>query len=103
MSIADENIAVRRDGNFGRRVKLVESRPGNSLPAERQQDLAILAQLENLMASVVGDPEVSVCVHSQFVGADKHSRPKVFQQLAGGIELKDRANGRVGAATGRTT
>ena len=55
--------------------------------AERQQDLAILIELEHLMRAVVREPQESVFVDRQLVRADEQASADVLQHLAGRIEL----------------
>src|SRR5262245_28861795 len=50
------------------------------------------------MAAVIGNPEITVLVHSQFVRADEQSCAKTFQQLALGVELEYRCDRRIGAS-----
>ena len=77
------------------RVELILSGPGDAFLSERHQHFAIRAtEFEHLMAAVVGNPEIAVLVHRQLVRARRTSRAKVFQQLAGRVELEDRRDRR---------
>ena len=101
VSVGHEDVAVRRDRRFGRRIKFVRSRSRNTFLSERHQHAPVLIHFEDLMAAVVGDPEVAGIIHRQLVRAHEHARAKRLQQLAGGVELKDRIDGRARAAARR--
>ena len=102
VAVADEDVAVGRDGDFSRRVELIHSGAGDALLSERHQHLAIRAtEFEHLMAAVVGHPEIAVLVDGELVGADEQSRTKAFQQFARGIELEDRRDAGIGTGAGR--
>ena len=74
MAVADEDVAVRRDQNGGRHVERVGAVAGHARLAERHQHLAVLIELEHLVALAVparilavgpftvGDPDVAVAV-----------------------------------------
>src|SRR5262249_5736978 len=103
MSIADEDVAVRGDRDFGWRVELIVAGAGNAFLSERQQYFSISAtKLEHLMAAVVGHPEIAVLVDGELVRAHKQTGAKTFQQLARCVELEDRRDGHVGAGAGDT-
>ena len=101
MTVSDEDVAVTRHGNLGRRVELVETRARFALLAERHQDLAFLTELEDLVAAVVGDPEKAVLVDRQFVGTDEHTGTERLEELARRVELEDGIDARARPAAGR--
>ena len=102
MSVRNEDVAVRSDCDFGRLIELVEARSGNARLAERHQELSFRTELQHLLAlsgygSVVGDPNVTVFVHGDFVGAHDHALSETLQQLTRRVELEDRIEERIGA------
>src|SRR6185503_19024594 len=67
--------------------------------AERQQHLALRAELEHLMALVaaaepVGHPDIAVAVDMQAMGEQQQARAEALQQLAGAVEFEDRVKRR---------
>ena len=102
VSVRNEDVAVRSDCDFGRLIELVEARSGNARLAERHQELSFRTELQHLLAlsgygSVVGDPNVTVFVHGDFVGAHDHALSETLQQLTRRVELEDRIEERIGA------
>jgi hypothetical protein len=86
MPVGDENVAVRRDYDSRRVDERVRSIRADARFAERQQDLSLRTELENLVAFSalpfpVGRPHVSVAVHMETMGIHEHARAKAFQQL----------------------
>src|ERR1700756_1033758 len=72
MSIADENVAIGRDQDGGRRVEGVGAAARRSCFAERKQHSSIGAELEDLVALAllalgVGDPDAAVAVDEDAV------------------------------------
>ena len=112
MAVADEDVAVRRDEDGGRHVERVGTVAGHAGLAERHQHLAVLIELEHLVAfSVparilavgpfpVGDPDVAVAVDVDPVRPDEHAGAKALDHLARRIELQDRRDGRSDAVVG---
>src|SRR5215813_10957759 len=101
VSVADENVAIGRDQNRGRSVEGVRTVACRSGLAEREQDLAVGAELEDLMAFAVlalgvGNPDVAVAV-------DKNSGTETFHQVSGGVEFEDGSEIRAGAGVGPAT
>ena len=95
VSVGDEDVAVRRDDDGGRRVEVSGPLPGDAGLAERQQQLAVGAELEHLwplpsLAEAVGHPDVAVAVDVNAVREQQHSGAEALHQLAGRIELEDR-------------
>ena len=75
--------------------------PGHALLPERHQHAAVRIHLEDLVAAVVGDPEVAGSVYGQLVRAHEHPGAERLQQLARCVELKDRIDGRARAPARR--
>src|SRR5262249_20704398 len=67
VAVGDEDVAIRRGDDRRRRVELVRSAAGDAGLAERQQHLAVGAELEHLvalavLADAIGDPDVALAV-----------------------------------------
>src|SRR5262249_8320204 len=108
VSVADENVAIGRDQNRGRSVEGVRTVACRSGLAEREQDLAVRAELEDLVALAVlalgvGDPDVAVAVDKNSVRKPEHSGPETCHQLAGGVEFEHRSEVRAGTGVGPAT
>src|SRR5574341_1432026 len=88
MTVANEDVAVRRNRDVGRRIEFIESRTRNAFLAKRHQDFSVLRQLEHLMAAVVSHPDGSLMINGQLVRADEHAGAPGSKQLARGLELK---------------
>ena len=85
MAVADEDVAVRRDQDGGRHIERVGAVASHAGLAERHQDLAVLTELEHLVALAVsprilavgaftvGDPDVAVAVDVDPVRPDEHA------------------------------
>jgi hypothetical protein len=82
VTVCNEDGAVWRDGDLGRRVELVDSRSGDAFLAERHQHATVLIQLEYLMAPVVGHSQIAGVVDGQLVRADEQAGAERLQQLA---------------------
>src|SRR6266699_2210878 len=94
MSVADENIAVRRNHDVGRSVEHIRPLAGDASLSERHQDFSIRAELEDLMTLAIfplciGDPYITVWCHGHAVGVREHVRAKTLEQLARAIKLED--------------
>src|SRR5438309_3938201 len=94
MSVADENIAVRRNHDVGRSVEHIRPLAGDASLSERHQDFSIRAELEDLMTLAIfplciGDPYITVWCHGHAVGLHEHVRAKTLEQLARAIKLED--------------
>ena len=101
VSISDEDVAVRRDRNFGRLVEFIEIRSGNTRLAERHQESTVRAELQDLLPfspsrAVVGNPYIAVSIHGDFVRTDDHTPTKALQQLSGRVKLKNWIKRRIG-------
>ncbi len=109
VAIGDEDIAVLADRDAGRPIKHVGAASGHPHLAEHHQHLAVLIELENLLAQLntifasgrhaqhgvlivdIADPDVSVgVVHGERVWIGKHADTEAPEQLAGPIKLQDR-------------
>ena len=95
MAVGNEDVAVRR-GHDGRwRIELIGTAAGGVRFAERHQDLAVGAELENLVAFAaaaepVGHPHVALAVDVQTVREQQQAGAEALQQFAGRIEFEDR-------------
>src|SRR5262252_1828063 len=108
VSVADENVAIGRDQNRGRSVEGVWTVACRSGLAEREQDLAVGAELENLMAFAVlalgvGNPDVAVAVDKNSVRKHEHSGTETFHQVSGSVELEHGSEIRAAAGVGPAT
>src|SRR5438105_13441848 len=93
--VGDENIAVRRRDDGGRRIEFVAAAAGLSGLAEGEQQFSVRAELENLMAfavaaEAVGHPYIAVTVDMEAMWKQDHAGAEAFEQLAGRVELQDR-------------
>ena len=100
MAVPDEDIAVRRDQDGGRLIEGVRAICGDSSLTERHQELAVLTELENLVALSVSPgilpvgpfpvrhPDVSIPVHVDPMRTNEHARAKALHQLSRRIELQ---------------
>src|SRR2546425_983222 len=108
MSVGDENGPVGSDDDGGRTIEGILARAGDSGLAQRQQNLTLWAEFENLLALAVfalavSSPHVSVLVHRETVRKDKHSGAKAVHEPAGRIELENGRQLRAGARVSATS
>src|SRR2546428_14152123 len=94
MSVGDENGPVGSDDDGGRAIEGILARAGDSGLAQRQQNLPVRAEFENLLplavfALAVSGPHVSVLVHRETVRKNKHSSAQPVHEPAVRIELKN--------------
>ena len=94
MPVGDEDVAVRRDQNIGRRIEGVGTVARHTSLAQRHQDLAVGTELVDLMtlgalAPAVGDPHIAIPVDVEAVGKDKHPGAEAFRHVTGWIDLED--------------
>ena len=96
MSVGDEDIAVGRDEDGGRRIELVRAarrrRPAlpsviSSLPSGL--NLKTWWPLHSA-AEAVGDPDIAVAVDVHAVRENEHAGAEALHQLAGRVELQNR-------------
>ena len=102
MAVADEDVAVGRDEDRRRRVELVVAGAGDAGLAERQQELAVRAELEHLLAlaahaDAVGQPDIAFAIDMQAVRKDGEAGAEALHQLARRVELQDRVELGAGA------
>ncbi len=93
--IADEDVAVGRNEDRRRRVELVGTGAGDAGLAERQQELAVRTELEDLvafavLAEPVDQPDIALAVDLDAVREDGQACAKTLHQSAGRIEFQDR-------------
>src|SRR5690349_6007990 len=108
MAVRHKDVAIGGNGDFRWLIERVEPRAGNTGLSERQKNLAILIEFENLLAfavldAVVGNPEVAVAVHTNLVGTDEESPAKAFDELSGRFEFQDRIERGAGAVCAART
>ena len=94
VSIADENVAVRRDHHIRRPVESVGTFCSDTGLAKPHEDLSIRAQFDNLLPLAVlvlrvCDPNVSIAVDGHPVRLNEHSHAETLQELARRRELKN--------------
>src|SRR5262249_14735358 len=58
VSVADEDVAGGPDRDIGWRIELIQSRSSDSFLAECEQDLSVLSELEDLVPTIVGEPQI---------------------------------------------
>ena len=103
VAVRDEDVAVGVDGHVSRPVEGVRPVGGHARPAQRHQDLAGRAELEDLVPApagvhaehrlapvVVGRPEVALGVDVEAVRRREHPLAPTVEELAVGAELHDR-------------
>ncbi len=100
VSVADEDVAIGRDQHRRRRVELVRRVTRNAGLAQRQQHLALRAELEHLMALAVlaepvGDPDVAFLIREDAMREDEHAGAEGLDQAARHVEVQYR--GQIGA------
>src|SRR5436309_8130553 len=108
VSVGDENGPVGSDGDGGRAIEGVLASAGDSRLAQRQQNLPVRTEFENLLALAVfalavSGPRVSVLVHRETVRKNKHSCAKAVDEPAGRIELENGRQLRAGARVSATS
>src|SRR3954451_21410847 len=89
VTIRDEHVAIGSHRHIGWRIEKAVGGALLVLLAERQQDLALLIQLEHLRTGVVSNPEVSVRVDRHLVRSRENVGAEVLQEFSGRVELKD--------------
>src|SRR2546426_2483063 len=101
MAVRDKDIAIWCDQDGGRLIERVGTITGDSCLAERHQDLAVRAELENLVTLSVSPgilpvgsfsvrhPDVSFPVHMDPMRTDEHPRTKALHQLSCRIKLQN--------------
>src|SRR5579864_5813111 len=102
VAVGDKDVAIGGNHHFGWLIESVQPGSRDAGFSESHQDLTVLIEFENLLAlaifePVVGDPEVPVTIHSNFVRADEQSFAKTLQELPRGIEFENWVKWRPGA------
>src|SRR5687767_3477583 len=97
------DVAVGGHGDVGRLVELAGAAAGDAGLAERHHQRAVRTELVDLMSlagrlAAVGHPDVSGAIDADLVRARHHPAAEAPEQLAGGVELEDRIEWRVGAS-----
>src|SRR5439155_1153280 len=101
VTIGDEDLAAAVHHDVGRRDEGVRTGFADARLPERQQQLAVAIELEDLEASAldlprfvegtaVGDPDVALGVDVQAVRLQEHSRPEALHELARSVEHQHR-------------
>src|SRR2546430_2164568 len=108
MSIGDENVAVGSDHNGGGAIEGILAIAGDSSLAQRQQNLPIGAEFENLVplavfSFCVSGPHVPVLVHGETVRKHKHSCAKAVHEFTRRIELENGRHRRAGTRVSTTS
>src|SRR5213593_5034650 len=108
VSVGNENGPVGSDGDGGWAIEGVLTSAGDSRLAQRQQNLPVRAEFENLLALAVfglavSGPHVSVLVHRETVRINKHSCAKAVHEPAGRVELENGRKLRTGARVSATS
>src|SRR5262249_40389684 len=98
VTVGNEDVAVRRHQRRGGRVEFIRGAAGNARLAERQQHLAVRAELEDLvaltfLAESVRYPDISFRVDGEAVRKQDEASAETLHELAGFIELEDRIEG----------
>src|SRR5260370_794752 len=94
MTVGNENVAIGCDQRRGRRVEFVRTAARNAALAEGQQQLAVGAELEDLvalavLAEPVRHPDVSFRVDGEAVRKQYEAGGETHHELAGFVELED--------------
>ena len=94
MAVGDEDVAVGGDGDVGRPVEGVRSLRADARGAERHEQLAVAAELEDLVSLAVGAglvarPHVPVVRDVEPVRPHEHAVAERLDQVAVGIEPQD--------------
>ena len=100
MAIGDDDVAVRRHCACGRRDERVPAGLRDASLTQRQEQFAVRAELEELIApaglrrivserAAVAGPQVAILVHAEAMRLHEHSLPEGLDCLAGGIQLDD--------------
>ena len=100
MTVGDDDVAVRRGGARGRLHERVTGGRRHAGLAERQQQLAVLIELEDLIAAHAGDagdvverpaidrPEIAVAVLTQSVRR-RERHLEALDDVARGVDVQD--------------
>ena len=94
IAVSHVQFVVRPEGNICRAVEGLICSSCLTLDPQRHQQLAVVAELHNLMVAVVRDPDVVVAVNAQtMLVAEHHLTPKGTHVVPLGIEDDDGIGG----------
>ena len=88
VAVADEDVAVGRNGNVGGSIEGGFALAGHARGAERHHDFAFRREFENLLALAisrgrVAGPNESALVDGKAVGLDEHAVAEAAHQFSG--------------------
>ena len=94
MPVGNKDVAIGSDDDGRGLVEGVRAIAGNAGLAEFQQDFAIRAELDHLLALAVraigvGHPDVAILVDVNAVRENEQSGAKALQKIAGRIEFEN--------------
>ncbi len=107
MAVCDKDAAVRRHQNVGGGIEGVGAVAGDTGPAERHQQLAVMAELHDgvtaaiVFGAAVAHPHVVIGVDVKAVGVVEHPGAERRDQLAVLVEMLDRTEIGAGAIVRR--
>ncbi len=117
MALGDEDVAVGCDDDAGRLGQGLRRIPGHTGRADREQHLALRAELDHRVAlrlfsrmllalalvrtSCIDHPDVAFPIDIDLVRKDEHVGAEALQHVAGRIELEHRRHGGPGAGVVR--
>ena len=105
--VGDEDISVRSDGHGAGRREVILIVPRHACFPEGHQQLAVRAELEDLMAGAqagfrrhghaacahrVGHPQIALAIDGEAVRPDEHPAAEALDDVALGVELEDRVD-----------
>ena len=102
VAVGDIDVAVGRDRDVARPIERVLAVAGHAGLAERHQDLAVRAELDDdsalaVLAALVGHPDVALAVDAEAMREVEHAAAEALHEFAGRIELHDRRDSRLSA------
>src|SRR5262249_47569395 len=102
MAVGDIDVAIGRDDDTARPVQEAGTVAGHSGLTQGHQHLALRAEFDNHVAlavlrALVGYPHIALVVDIKAMRLVEHVGAERPDELAGGIELLDRWNHRIGA------
>src|SRR5439155_4075310 len=92
LAVGDEDVAVLRDDQIGHAVERVARLivAGDALAAERHQQLAVGAELEDLVVAAIGDPDMPRAIGAQKMRRLEHVLAPGAEEAAVLVECYDR-------------
>ena len=93
VTVAHEDVAVRRDQDVVRLVKAALGTTRHAGGAKSHQHVAVRAELDDLVSPVtlaagIGDPHVAIVIHVDAVRPDEHPSPPPLEHVAVLVELE---------------